>query len=110
MTSRFRASLFACAAALTLCAAAAPAAEPARPWMNRALSADERAALVVQQLTEDEKLSLVFGWFATDADWKNNYKAPPPSRIGSGGYRPGIAPLRRPAPWATYPRSRGAPH
>ncbi len=101
MSSRFRASLFACAAALSLCAAAAPAAEPARPWMNRALSADDRAALVVQQLTQDEKLSLVFGWFATDANWKNNFKAPTGSRIGSAGYVPGIARLGIPPQWQT---------
>src|SRR4051794_7717978 len=102
MSSRFRASLFACAAALTLSApAAAPAAGPARPWTNRALSADERAALVVQQLTQDEKMSLVFGWFATDADWKNNFKAPAGSRIGSAGYVPGIARLGIPPQWQT---------
>jgi beta-glucosidase len=101
MSSRFRVRLFACAAVLSLCAAPAPAAQPARPWMNRSLSADQRAALVVKEMTQDEKLSLVFGWFATNADWKNNYKAPPQSRYGSAGYIPGIKRLGIPPQWQT---------
>ena len=101
MSSRFPVRLFTCAAALSLSAAAAPAAEPARPWMNRSLSPDARASLVVNQLTQDEKLNLVFGWFATDAAWKNNFKAPAGSRIGSAGYVPGIARLGIPPQWQT---------
>src|SRR4051812_15217663 len=101
MPSCFRASLFVCAATLSLCAASAQAAEPVRPWMNRALGADERAALAVAQLTQDEKLNLVFGWFATNADWKNNFKAPAGSRIGSAGYVPGIARFGIPPQWQT---------
>src|SRR5256885_1211234 len=101
MSSRFRVALLACATGLSLSAASAPAATPARPWMNRSLGPDERAALVVQQMTKDEKLGLVFGWFATDADWKNNYKAPPGSRLGSAGYVPGIARLGIPPQWQT---------
>jgi beta-glucosidase len=69
--------------------------------MNRSLGPDERAALVVKQMTEDEKLSLVFGWFATDADWKNNFKAPAGGRYGSAGYVPPIARLGIPAQWQT---------
>src|SRR3954454_18908537 len=98
MSSRFRAHLFTCAAVLSLCAAAAPAAERARPWMNRSLSPDARASLVVNQLTQDEKLNLVFGWFATDADWKNNFKAPAAGRYGSGGHISRIFPPGHPAP------------
>src|SRR5256885_17237279 len=101
MSSRFRMALLACVTGLSLCAASAPAAAPARPWMNRSLGSDERAALVVQQMTEDEKLSLVFGWFATDADWKNNFKAPAAGRYGSAGYIPRIARLGLPPPWQT---------
>jgi beta-glucosidase len=69
--------------------------------MNRSLSADERATLVVKEMTEDEKLNLVFGWFATDADWKNNFKAPPGVRYGSAGYIPGIKRLGIPPQWQT---------
>jgi beta-glucosidase len=101
MSSRFRVHLITCAAALSMCAAAALAAEPARPWMNRALGPDERASLVVKALTQDEKLNLVFGWFATDADWKNNFKAPSAGRYGSAGYIPGISRLGIPPQWQT---------
>lgn len=34
---------------------------PSEPWMNRNLSPDERAALVVKQMTLDEKISLLHG-------------------------------------------------
>src|SRR3954452_6885154 len=101
MSSRFHVHLITCAAVLSLCAAAAPAAERARPWMNRSLSPDARASLVVNQLTQDEKLNLVFGWFATDADWKNNFKAPAAGRYGSAGYIPGISRLGIPPQWQT---------
>jgi beta-glucosidase len=101
MSSRLRVHLFACAAAFSLCTASASAAAPARPWMNRSLSADNRAALVVKEMTEDEKLNLVFGWFATNADWKNNFKAPAGGRYGSAGYIPGIARLGIPPQWQT---------
>jgi len=40
-------------------APAAPAQN--RPWMNTSLSPDERADLVVQQLTLDEKIQLAHG-------------------------------------------------
>lgn len=33
----------------------------ARPWMNQSLSPDERASLVLQQMTMDEKIQLVHG-------------------------------------------------
>lgn len=101
MSSRIRASLLACAAVISLCAAPAACAAPARPWMNRALSPDQRAALAVAEMTEDEKLSLVFGWFATGADWKNNYKPPEGVRYGSAGYVPGIKRLGIPPQWQT---------
>ncbi len=34
---------------------------PPRPWMNASLSPDERAALVVKEMTLDEKISLLHG-------------------------------------------------
>ncbi len=40
-------------------AADAPAAD--RPWMNTSLSPDQRAAMVLQQMTLDEKIGLVHG-------------------------------------------------
>lgn len=42
-------------------AIATPPAPGARPWMNQSLSPDERATLVVQQMTLEEKLQMVHG-------------------------------------------------
>jgi len=84
-------------------AAAAPAAaqEQPRPWMDAKLSADARAKAVLAQMTEDEKLVLVFGYFGTDFAPKNGYKAPAEARPGSAGYIPGIPRLGIPAQWQT---------
>src|SRR5436190_829468 len=38
-----------------------PAPPPAGPWMNKALSPDQRADMVVEQMTLDEKISLAHG-------------------------------------------------
>jgi beta-glucosidase len=81
-------------------AASSLAAQPAanEPWLNPALSPDQRAQLAVQQMTQDEKLSLVLGYFASD--WQG--KAPPPGvRYGSAGYVPGIPRLGIPPQWQT---------
>jgi len=59
----------------------------ARPWMNAALSPDERADLVVAQMTLDEKIQLVHG-----AGWgvlRDGDPVPPRSNLGAG-YTPGI--------------------
>lgn len=40
---------------------AAAHAPAARPWMNQSISPDERATLVVQQMTLDEKIQMVHG-------------------------------------------------
>jgi beta-glucosidase len=55
------------AAAFPLFAAAADKADtPAQqPWMNRSLSADQRAQLAVKAMTREEKLRWVFGYFGT---------------------------------------------
>jgi beta-glucosidase len=86
---------------LALSSAAAPlAAQPAtnQPWLNASLSPDERAQVAVQQLTQDEKLQLVLGYFGSD--WQG--KSPPAGgRYGSAGYVPGIPRLGIPAQWQT---------
>jgi len=52
------------AAAFPLFAGAADT--PAQqPWMNRSLSADQRAQLAVKAMTREEKLRWVFGYFGT---------------------------------------------
>ena len=51
------------AAGIAVCmiAAATAAPEPSRPWMNTSLTPDQRADLVIAQLTLDEKIRLVHG-------------------------------------------------
>ena len=63
------------------------------PWMNKALSPDERADLVIGQMTLDEKIQLVHG-----TGWgilREGAPIPPRSNFGAG-YTPGIDRLRIP--------------
>jgi len=69
-----------------------------QPWMNRSLDPDERAKLVLAQMTREEKQTLVFGYFGTDAPWKK-FTTPPEALAGSAGYVPGIARLGIPPQW-----------
>ncbi len=69
-----------------------------KPWMNQALDPDRRAELVVAQMTLEEKQTLVFGFFGTDAPWKK-YTIAPEALEGSAGYVPGIARLGIPPQW-----------
>jgi len=86
--------LSACVAAVV----ATPAPAQDRPWLNSKLSADERASLVLQQMTQDEKLTLVFGYFGSD--WQGK-KPPPGVRYGSAGYVPGLPRLGIPPQFQT---------
>jgi beta-glucosidase len=88
------------ASLLLFCAGLCVAAEPEQPWMNPALDADKRAALVLAAMTREEKQTLVMGFFATDAPWKN-FKAHAEARLGSAGYVPGIPRLGIPPQWQT---------
>src|SRR5215475_3736381 len=65
----------------------AQSALSSRPWMNTSLSPDERADLVIAQMTLDEKIQLVHG-----AGWgvlRDGDPVPPRSNLGAG-YTPGI--------------------
>jgi beta-glucosidase len=74
-------------------ATAANATAGARPWLNPTLSPDQRADLVVAQLTLDEALQLVEGYTG-----KPHVGYPQPAgAIGSAGYVPGIPRLGVPA-------------
>lgn len=73
-------------------------ADSAQPWMDTDLPPDRRAELVVAQMTRQEKQSLVFGYFATEAPWKS-FKPPREALEGSAGYIPGIARLGIPPQW-----------
>lgn len=84
MRMQLRAALLAACVTVMV---ASPAAAQEKPWLNPALGPDERANLVLQQMTQDEKLTLVFGYFGSD--WQGK-KPPAGVRYGSAGYVPGL--------------------
>jgi beta-glucosidase len=78
---------------LVLCYAFAPLAliAPAvlageRPWEDRSRPASDRAQMALDQMTQDEKLSVVHG--SLGAPWGGEPK--PAGAIGSAGYVPGV--------------------
>lgn len=79
---------------LVACAASAVTAGAQSSRVN----AEERAADAVSKMTLDEKLQLVFSYFATD--WQGQH---PPAgvRYGSAGFVPGIPRLGIPPQWET---------
>uniref|UniRef100_B0T7T0 Beta-glucosidase n=1 Tax=Caulobacter sp. (strain K31) TaxID=366602 RepID=B0T7T0_CAUSK len=86
-----------CALAPAACAQApAPAA---RPWLDPKLGADTRADLALKAMTQDEKLTIIFGYFG--ADMAPKYKRVADALPGSAGYVPGIARLGIPAQFQT---------
>ena len=102
------------AAALCFLAAfanAAPNEPPANaPWMNRAASPAERAKAAVAAMTDDEKLSLVFGF--TDPDKVDTIPGDQVTAeqradiaknaiLGAAGYVPGVPRLGIPAQYQT---------
>ncbi len=58
---------------------------PKHPWMDKSLSPDRRAALVMEQMTLDEKVNLVHGLDV----WRGNPPAPA-QWLGGAGFAPGI--------------------
>jgi beta-glucosidase len=58
----------------------------------------ERAAQMLAQMTLDEKLTLLKGYFGTDFP-ASGFKAPEDARYGSAGYVPGIPRLGIPPQW-----------
>jgi beta-glucosidase len=93
-----------CAASLAIAAAvptftgAQPESLSARAWMDPARPVDERVAALLKEMTVDEKLTLIFGQFATDFPPKK-FTAPAGAREGSAGYVPGVPRLGIPAQW-----------
>jgi len=67
-----------------------------QPWMNASLSAEERTQLIMKEMTLDEKLVLVFGYYSSDAPWKKFMK-PEGGMPQAAGYVPGIPRLNIPA-------------
>ncbi len=70
------------------------------PWMNAELSSAERVRAVLAEMSVEEKLRLLMGYYGADAAWKG-YTAPAEARPGSAGYVPGIARLGIPRQWQT---------
>jgi len=76
------------AAAPVLAQSGRPPQKPAGPWMNKTLSPDQRADLLVKELTLDEKISLLHG-----NGWEELMGGPdklPPRALGNAGFIPGI--------------------
>ena len=59
--SRFRHTLPVLAAAVCLIFRAAEAQQTAQPWMNKSLPPEQRADLVLKEMTSDEKIALLHG-------------------------------------------------
>jgi beta-glucosidase len=89
----------ACALAPAACAQAPAAAPTARPWLDPKLDADARADAAVKAMTQDEKLTIIFGFFG--ADMGDKYKRVADALPGSAGYVPGIERLGIPAQFQT---------
>ena len=92
MGPRLKATVFFLSATMMLATAslAQPAKKsdaPAHPWMNKSLSADERADMVIKEMTLDEKIQLVHG-----TGWGPLIPGSPmPERHNLGaGFTPGI--------------------
>jgi len=64
-------------------------AQAPKPWMDKSLSPDRRAGLLIEQMTIDEKIALIHGG--------TNYEGPespvPPGSLGGAGWVPGISRL-----------------
>ncbi len=88
------------AAAPALAQSANTSADAAKPWLNPALSPDQRADMVVKAMTLPEKLQLVMGYFGTDAPWKG-FARPKDSLADSAGFVAGIPRLGVPNQWQT---------
>jgi len=76
----------------------ATAQDSAQPWMKANLSPAERTQLVLKEMTLDEKLLLVVGYFGTDAPWKN-FTRPVESHPQSAGFVYGVPRLGIPNIW-----------
>ena len=64
--------------------------KPTGPWMNTSLSADERADLIVKELSLDEKLSLVHGGRSNAMAMFDPNAEPDAKSLGNAGYILGI--------------------
>jgi beta-glucosidase len=78
----------------------APASSAPKPsWRDRNLTPDRRADLLVEVLTQDEKLTLVTGYFGVQKPW-NEYQFPE-ARPQSAGVVRGVGRVGFPPQWQT---------
>ncbi len=68
-------------------------------WLDKKLSPDQRAELLVNAMTQDEKLTIVTGYFGVQQNW-NHYKFEE-ARPQSAGYVPGVPRVGFTAQWQT---------
>jgi beta-glucosidase len=80
-------------------AASQKVAGPAHAWLNPKLSADARTDLVLKAMTNDEKFTVIFGYFG--ADLKPKYTRHKDSHDASAGYVAGVPRLGIPGQWQT---------
>ena len=80
-------------------------ASDSQPWLNAKLDPTTRADLVVKEMTQGEKLQLVFGYFSTNAPWQSGgtkrFEFPKDGLPDSAGFVPGIPRLGIPNQWET---------
>ncbi len=86
-------------------------AATSQPWMDRSLAAEQRAALVLKEMTVDEKIHLLSGYFPNDF---NGIKRQPAGRLQAAGYFKGVPRLGIPELHETDAgvgvASQGGPH
>jgi beta-glucosidase len=65
---------------------------PKGPWMDKTLSPDQRADLVIGQMTLDEKIALLHGlnWRELFAAFASSGERPATKSLGNAGYIPGL--------------------
>lgn len=93
MSATLRRSALAFAVAAGLTASVGAATPPARPWMDRSLSPDRRAELVVAAMNDDEKFRIIRSDFGLASD-KHGV---PEGAVGGAGYVPALPRLGLPA-------------
>ena len=85
------------------CAAGSPypksSEASAAGWMDRNRSSDQRAELLLRSLTQQEKLTLVTGYFGVQTEW-NQYRFPE-ARLQSAGLVRGVERVGFPPQWQT---------
>jgi beta-glucosidase len=76
-----------------------PAPVAPTAWLDKQLSSEQRAELLLQAMTQEEKLSLVTGYFGVQIEW-NKYQFKE-ARRQSAGFVPGVPRLGFTPQWQT---------